>query len=284
MKWCRLYDEMIDDPKILALSLSKRWHFVELLCIANRQIPRGSLPDTRTISLHMRIRISDATSIIRQMISLGFVDEDPETKGLKIHGWNKRQFESDDTTARTSISKERSRERSQEQPKERSREQHGNVPRVRDSETDSEKREKPEGFSPPLTHFLPVKPASESANGEPPRDREFDSGGGRLEDSPPGGDARRDGEPPPSSAGPPPSAVWRAMAKPIETVDDVERDIAAAGFVCKGYTAEGLLDLNVAEGKPTRRQQDELAGIAKRYVAAYRHQQEHATPESPPCS
>lgn len=120
MRWLRLYDEIIDDPKVLQLSHEFRWNFVQILCIANRNSERGSLPDLRQCAIHMRMTLKKATRVIDELMRLGFIDKSKDGKGLEIHNWHKRQFKSDDITARTAESKERSRERSQVEERERS--------------------------------------------------------------------------------------------------------------------------------------------------------------------
>ncbi len=199
MKWFRLYNEIVDDPKILQLRPESRWHFIACLCIANRLRERsqfasqstlrrvcidfasaskatnieadnkGSLPDIKTIAAYMRLAPSHAKRIIARLIDAGLIDEDHDTKELTIHGWSKRQFHADDVTSRTHAYKERSKERSRE----RSEEHRVNVPRGRSgtfSDTDKEKNKK-------LSHSVPQFPVTppagthahaREANGRPP--------------------------------------------------------------------------------------------------------------------
>jgi hypothetical protein len=134
VEWLRLYDGIIDDPKILALSRADRWSFVALLCVASRQNERGTLPNLREIALHLRIRTPEAEKLISRFVDMGFIDASDDKQTLCIHGWDRRQFKSDDVTARTKASKERSRERSHPSTGER-------ASRAR-SETDSETEKK----------------------------------------------------------------------------------------------------------------------------------------------
>lgn len=120
MRWYRLYDEIIDDPKILKLPIEIRWRYIEALSIANRQQIRGSLPDMEDIAIHMRTTIEEATKAIDALVFRGLVIRCGSTQALVVHGWESRQFKSDDVTARV----ERSKSKKKEQPDM----ENGNVP------------------------------------------------------------------------------------------------------------------------------------------------------------
>ncbi len=120
MNWFRAYDQMVDDPKMLKLSVELRWRKIELMCIANRQSTRGTLPDIEDIAIHMRISVQDAEGILETMIRMGHVDRNKETQVLSVHGWNERQFKSDNTTERSHKSKAKKKEQDDENS--------GNVP------------------------------------------------------------------------------------------------------------------------------------------------------------
>jgi hypothetical protein len=123
VRWFRLYDDIIDDPKVLLLSPEWRWNYVALLACANRHKVRGELPNAQELSVHLRVSVNKAQHIIDRFKGLGFVDQSDDGIRLMIHGWHRRQFKSDDITDRTARSKQRQRERSQERCEER----HGNV-------------------------------------------------------------------------------------------------------------------------------------------------------------
>ncbi len=111
MNWFRVYHDIIDDPKILELPRAERWHVVELLSVASTQTVRGTLPDCKKLAIHLRIHKNRAQAIVDKFIRLGFIDVNHDTKTMKIHGWEKRQFKSDDVSARSAASMQRSRER-----------------------------------------------------------------------------------------------------------------------------------------------------------------------------
>lgn len=102
MDWFRLYDEIMDDPKLVLLTDAKCWGYVRLLCVANRQPVRGTLPSVKHIAAHLRMKPGAVESLLKELIECGLVDEDPSTKALAIHGWEKRQRQSDDAAGRMS--------------------------------------------------------------------------------------------------------------------------------------------------------------------------------------
>lgn len=111
MDWFRVYHDIIDDPKILDLPRVYRWHVVELLAVSSRQAERGQLPSTKEIGIHLRLSTAQATKIVEVLTEAGFIDVSSDGKTMSIHGWKKRQFKSDNISARTVGWRERSRER-----------------------------------------------------------------------------------------------------------------------------------------------------------------------------
>ena len=126
MDWFRVYHDIIDDPKILALEPSARWFYVACMSVASRMQPRGSLPSREAMGIHLRLRNDYANRAIDRLIKSGLIEQDVKTKALRIHGWDKRQCKSDDSYARVK----------------RFRNENGNVsetlPRVRASDTDTD--------------------------------------------------------------------------------------------------------------------------------------------------
>lgn len=127
MNWFRVYHDIIDDPKVLALPRAARWHIIELFAISSRQTDsklaanslqtlRGCLPPINQIAIHMRLSLKKTREVIQLMIDNGFIDASEDWSVLAIHGWENRQFKSDDVSSRSRESMQRSRERSPKQP------------------------------------------------------------------------------------------------------------------------------------------------------------------------
>lgn len=101
MTWFRLYHEFTDDTKVLRLPERAQLFLVKLWCVASKQKERGTLPDLTEISLHVRLSEADTSEFLGVLKTAGFINEDETTKALTIHGWNKRQYASDDSTPRS---------------------------------------------------------------------------------------------------------------------------------------------------------------------------------------
>jgi hypothetical protein len=91
MRWLRLYDDTINDPKILKLPEATRWHWIAMLCIASKN--NGALPALDDISIQLRVTAAKATEIIAALTKAGLLDK-TET-GFAPHNWSGRQYKSD---------------------------------------------------------------------------------------------------------------------------------------------------------------------------------------------
>jgi len=96
VRWFRLYDDTINDPKILKLPEATRWHWVAMLCIASKN--EGHLPPLDDVAIQLRTSPAKATEIIATLVKAGLLDK-TET-GFAPHNWNGRQYKSDVSTER----------------------------------------------------------------------------------------------------------------------------------------------------------------------------------------
>lgn len=96
MRWLRLYDDTINDPKVLKLPEATRWHWIALLCVASKN--DGSLPPLDDIAIQLRVTAAKATEIISALVKAQLLDK-MET-GFAPHNWNGRQYKSDVSTER----------------------------------------------------------------------------------------------------------------------------------------------------------------------------------------
>jgi hypothetical protein len=96
MRWLRLYDDTINDPKVLKLPEAMRWHWIAMLCVASKN--DGVLPALDDIAIQLRVTAAKATEIIATLVKAGLLDK-TET-GFAPHNWNGRQYKSDVSTER----------------------------------------------------------------------------------------------------------------------------------------------------------------------------------------
>jgi hypothetical protein len=99
MKWLRLYDDLLDDPKAQQLPPSTFKHWINLLCLASKGEPRGTLPDLSAIAFRLRLTEPKATALLTELSALGFIDRDDDGT-LRPHNWEGRQRMSDNVADR----------------------------------------------------------------------------------------------------------------------------------------------------------------------------------------
>jgi hypothetical protein len=104
-RWFRVYDDVINDPKILKLPEESRWHWIALLCVASKN--DGALPSTEDVAISLRVKTSAAAAIIAGLKSAGLLDL---VDGRYVpHNWNGRQFKSDVSNERVKRFRDRQR-------------------------------------------------------------------------------------------------------------------------------------------------------------------------------
>lgn len=112
-RWFRVYDSVLDDPKVQRLpdNLFRAW--VNLMCIASRN--DGIIPDgIEAIAFSLRLSVQKTKATIRGLKDAALLD-DVET-GWQPHNWNGRQYKSDVSTYRVKRFRERSKTVSETPP------------------------------------------------------------------------------------------------------------------------------------------------------------------------
>ena len=120
MSWLRLYTDFVYSRKVCRLPEKMQARLVKLWCLHQAGHLVGA--STADLAYELRLPEREVQETLRVLTEAGFLDPDG-----RPHNWDKRQFASDNTTARTRAHRERSRERSEEPDGERSRERSGNV-------------------------------------------------------------------------------------------------------------------------------------------------------------
>lgn len=95
-RWFRLYDELLDDPKVQRLSGDDFKAWVNILCLSSRHA--GVLPPIVDIAFALRADPRKAAAIVARLTDAGLIDS---TEGaLSPHKWGERQYKSDVSTDR----------------------------------------------------------------------------------------------------------------------------------------------------------------------------------------
>lgn len=105
-RWFRMYDSVLDDPKVQRLSDTLFRGWVNLMCLASRN--DGIIPESiETIAFSLRVSEQKARTIVQGLKEAALLDV-VET-GLEPHNWNGRQYKSDVSTERVKRFRERSK-------------------------------------------------------------------------------------------------------------------------------------------------------------------------------
>lgn len=107
-RWFRMYDCLLDDPKVQRLPdrFFKIW--VNLLCVASRN--DGRLPNIDDLSFLLRISAEEMQQAVDYLCSAGLFDYTED--GHSPHNWSERQYKSDVSTDRVKRFRERSMKQS----------------------------------------------------------------------------------------------------------------------------------------------------------------------------
>lgn len=102
-RWFRLYDELLDDPKVQRLSGDDFKAWINILCLASRH--DGSIPPVDDIAFALRADLKKASAIVARLVSADLLVQIGDR--YMPHGWNERQFKSDVSTNRVKAFRDR---------------------------------------------------------------------------------------------------------------------------------------------------------------------------------
>jgi hypothetical protein len=105
-RWFRVYDDLVDDPKIQRLDLLLFKALINLWCLASAN--NGVLPPIDQIAFKLRMRPDKAERALNELRAAGLIDDDE--RGARPHNWDKRQFTSDGSTLRVKRFREQRRD------------------------------------------------------------------------------------------------------------------------------------------------------------------------------
>ena len=94
--WFRLYEQVLDDPKVQSLPAETFKHWINILCLAKRN--DGVLPSLSDIAFSLRISASSADKLLKTLTDRRLIDVNGDD--LIPHNWNGRQYKSDVSTER----------------------------------------------------------------------------------------------------------------------------------------------------------------------------------------
>ena len=104
-RWFRMYDDVINDPKVMKLPEATRWHWVAVLCAASKH--GGKVPAAAELAFLLRMTDQRAASLVAELLRAGLLDK--VDGGFVPHNWEGRQYKSDGSTERVKRFRERQR-------------------------------------------------------------------------------------------------------------------------------------------------------------------------------
>lgn len=102
-RWFRVYDDLVDDPKVQRLSAELFRALVNIWCLASKN--NGKLPPIDEVAFKLRVKEDKAHSILRSLEIAGLIEGDEA--GVHPHNWDSRQFKSDVSNERVKRHRER---------------------------------------------------------------------------------------------------------------------------------------------------------------------------------
>ena len=109
-RWFRVYEELLDDPKVQKLHPDLFKILVNLWCVTSRF--KGHLPSMPDIAFCLRMPEDVTLRAVTKLVSLGFIDGPDAVGRYRPHGWDKRQYRSDTSAER--VAAHRARRKSQQ--------------------------------------------------------------------------------------------------------------------------------------------------------------------------
>ncbi|MEK9720329.1 MAG: hypothetical protein VW257_04635 [Quisquiliibacterium sp.] len=106
MQWFRMYNEILNDPKVDKLDGATFKGWVKLLALASSN--EGLLPSLDDTSYALRLSVESTRELIDTLVMAGLLDIRPDKK-IEPHNWPTRQYKSDNSTER--VRKHRAKQR-----------------------------------------------------------------------------------------------------------------------------------------------------------------------------
>lgn len=108
-RWFRFYEGALDDPKVQTLSPADFKGWVNILCVTSRN--DGVIPSGDALAFALRMDADACRTLVERLVNAGLIDTKsggPNGSHHAPHGWDKRQYKSDNSTARVKRFRERS--------------------------------------------------------------------------------------------------------------------------------------------------------------------------------
>lgn len=109
-RWFRVYDDLVDDPKVQRLPGETVKSLLNLWCLASQN--EGRLPAADDIAFKLRMTPAKVAKLLSVLGECGLIDSDED--GLRPHNWNGRQYKSDVTDPTAALRQKAYRKRNKD--------------------------------------------------------------------------------------------------------------------------------------------------------------------------
>jgi len=109
-RWFRLYDEVLNDPKVQRLDGETFKAWINILCIVSQN--SGRLPEIPEMAFALRIDDNACRTVVERLLNATLIDRvngGPNGWHYAPHGWGERQYKSDTSTERVKRFRQRSK-------------------------------------------------------------------------------------------------------------------------------------------------------------------------------
>jgi hypothetical protein len=95
--WFRLYSDLLNDPYVQNLSDAQFRAYINTLCIASNNDPRGQLPDLESYAFALHRTVPQASKTLTCLLDRGLLEvkQGPTGDRVAIKNWSYQQFDSD---------------------------------------------------------------------------------------------------------------------------------------------------------------------------------------------
>jgi len=95
-RWFRVYNDLVDDPKVQRIDPTLFKALTNLWCLASAN--EGVLPPIAEIAFKLRMKTERVQRVLNELRAAGLFEDDE--RGVRPHNWDQRQYKSDGSTDR----------------------------------------------------------------------------------------------------------------------------------------------------------------------------------------
>lgn len=91
-RWCRLFDDVVDNIKVQSLPTPAFRAWINLLCIASRERKNGELPSLRGLAFRLRMTMQEVEDALAVLVTAKLVVVEMMTTGAPVYRMHQWEF------------------------------------------------------------------------------------------------------------------------------------------------------------------------------------------------